>query len=76
MVSWEVELSEYDIQYVLANLLVEFSSPVGEEAIYTCILSIGGILNLKRSGTIIVLEGPYDLLIDMSLKFKFKDSNN
>lgn len=41
MVSWVVELSEYDIQYifrgnikshVLANVLVEFSLPVGKES--------------------------------------------
>lgn len=32
--------------------------------------------NLKGSGTIIVLEGSPDLLINQSLRFQFKTSNN
>jgi len=85
MVAWSVELSEYDIQFlpcrsiksqVLADFLVEFTSPIQEKAPHVWILSVVGSSNKKGSGARIILEGPKDLLIEQSLRFEFKVSNN
>ncbi|XP_039687900.1 uncharacterized protein [Medicago truncatula] len=85
MVSWAVELSEYDILFaprnsiksqVLADFMVEFSSPIETTTPLVWTLSVDGSSNLKGSGAGIVLEGPGDLLIEQSLKFEFKASNN
>ncbi|XP_039687770.1 uncharacterized protein [Medicago truncatula] len=85
MLSWSVELSEYDIQFaprnniksqVLADFVVEFTSPAQEAAPHVWILSVDGLSNIKGSGAGIILEGPGDLLIEQSLKFDFKASNN
>jgi ribonuclease HI len=40
------------------------------------LLSVDGSSNLKGSGTSVVLEGANDLLIEKSLRFEFKASNN
>jgi len=73
MVAWSIELFEYDIQFlprgsiksqVLANFLVELTSPVNEEAPHVWLLSVGGSFHLKGSGAGIILEGPGDLLIE------------
>jgi len=85
MVAWSIELSEYDIRFlprgsiesqVLADFLVELSSPLHEETPRVWILSVDGSSNLKGSGAKIVLEGLSDLLIEQSLIFEFKASNN
>ena len=85
MVTWSIELSEYDIQFiprgsiksqVLADFVVEFSSPIQEEVPYVWLLSVDGSSNLKGSRAGVVLEGPNDLLIEQSLRFEFKVSNN
>jgi hypothetical protein len=85
MVAWSIELSEYDIQFlprgsiksqVLADFVVEFTSPVQEAVPYAWLLSVDGSSNLKGSGAGVVLEGPNNLLIEKSLIFKFKVSNN
>lgn len=85
MLSWSIELSEYDIQFaprnniksqVLADFVVEFTSPIQESLPHVWLLSVDGSSNIKGSGAGIILEGPGDLLIEQSLKFDFKASNN
>jgi len=85
MVSWSVKLSEYDLQYVprssiksqvLADFVVEFTSPAHNVAPFVWLLSVDGSSNLKGSGAGIILEGPGDVLIEQSLRFEFKASNN
>jgi len=88
LVKWAIELSEYGIQYesrgtikaqFLADFVVELSEPpvenqgVGE---IMWILSVDGASNLRGSGAGIVLEGPEGVLIEQSLRFAFKASNN
>jgi len=67
MVSWSVELSEYDLQYVprssiksqvLADFVVEFTSPAQQVAPFVWLLLVDGSSNLKGSGAGIILEGP------------------
>jgi len=85
MVSWSVELSEYDLYYVprssiksqvLADFVVEFTSPAQYVAPFVWLLLVDGSSNLKGSGAGIILEGPGDILIEQSLIFEFKASNN
>ncbi|MCI43680.1 putative gag polyprotein, partial [Trifolium medium] len=40
------------------------------------ILSVDGASNLRGSGTDVVLEGPDGVLIEKSLRFEFRASNN
>jgi len=85
MVSWSVELSEYELPYVLRNniksqvladFVVEFTSPAQNVAPFVWLLSVDGSSNLNESGAGIILEGPGDVLIEQSLRFEFKASNN
>lgn len=71
MVAWAVELSEYDIEFVpqssikyqvLDNILVELSAPASKKSSCKWILFVDGSSNLKESGSMIVLEGPSDLI--------------
>jgi len=57
MVAWSIELSEYDIQFlprgsiksqVLADFLVELTSPIQEAAPHVWLLSVDGSSNFKR----------------------------
>jgi len=85
MVAWSIELSENDIQFsprgsikshVLADFVVELTSPIQEETPHVWLLSVDGSSNVKGSGAEIVLEGSGDLLIEQSLRFEFKEINN
>jgi len=88
LVKWAIELSEYGIQYesrglikvqFLADFVVELSEPpVADQSVreITWILSVHGASNLRGSGADIVLEGPEGVLIEQSLRFAFKASNN
>jgi len=85
IVSWSVKLSEYDIQFiprssiksqVLANFVVEFTSLVQNVAPFLWLLLVDRSSNFKGSGAGIILEGPGDILIEQSLRFEFKASNN
>lgn len=73
MVSWMVELLEYDIQYIprgsiksqaLEDVLAEFSLPLDEETPSEWSLSVDHASNVNGSGAGIVLEGPGDMLIE------------
>ncbi|XP_068504556.1 uncharacterized protein [Phaseolus vulgaris] len=87
MVKWAVELSEFNIKYeprgpikgqIFADFVVELSSEtvqsVGDG--FRWVLSVDGSFNQLGSGAGIILEGPNDMLIEQSLKFTFKASNN
>ncbi|GAU41162.1 hypothetical protein TSUD_282350, partial [Trifolium subterraneum] len=85
MVAWSIELSEFDILFsprgsiksqVLADFILEMTTP--PEAINTqpWTLSVDGASNLRGSGAEVVLEGPNGVLIEQSLHFAFKASNN
>lgn len=85
MVARSIELSEYDIQFVprgsiksqvLADFVVELTSPSQEEVSFVWLLSVDGSSNLKGSGAGVILEGPDDIIIEQSLIFEFKASNN
>jgi len=62
----------------LVDFLVELSDPISDRQSgeWSWILSMDGASNLKGSGAGVVLEGPEGVLIDQSLRFAFKASNN
>jgi len=82
MSSWAVELSEFNIRYephgpIKAQCLLDFfndlqHTPTKDQ--WT--LHVDGSSNPKAVGAGIVLEGPNDILIEKSLHFAFKTSNN
>jgi len=82
MSSWAVELSEFNIRYephgpIKAQRLLKFVNDLQQtptEDQWT--LHVDGSSNLKGVGAGIVLEGPNDILIEKSLHFAFKTSNN
>jgi len=85
MVAWTVELSEFDIAFeprgaikaqVLADFLVEMTMEKGGLEVAKWVLSVDGSSNLKGSGAGVALEGPDGVLIEQSLRFEFKASNN
>jgi len=85
MMSWSVELSEYDLQHVsrssiksqvLTDFVVEFTSLAQNVAPFVWLLSVAGSSNLKGSGVGYILEGPGDVLIEQSLRFECKASKN
>jgi ribonuclease HI len=85
MVTWSVELSEFDIIFeprgaikaqVLADFIVEMTAENGNLINASWILSVDGSSNLKGSGAGVTLEGPDSVLIEQSLRFEFKASNN
>jgi hypothetical protein len=85
MVAWAVELSEFDITFsprgaiksqILADFILELSTPPKENSEEPWTLSVDGASNLKGSGAGVVLEGPDGVLIEQSLWFAFKASNS
>ncbi|RDY14737.1 Tf2-6, partial [Mucuna pruriens] len=86
MVAWSVQLLEFDISFerrghvkaqALANFIIELTcvgSPTAEEG--ERFLSIDGSSNQTRSRVGIILEGPNGVLIEESLHFEFRSSNN
>jgi len=82
MSSWAVELSEFNICYephgpIKAQYLLDFVNDLQhtpEEDQWT--LYVDGSSNPKGAGIDIVLEGPNDILIEKSLHFAFRTSNN
>lgn len=72
MVSWVVELSEYDIQYVLRTIIKlqalaysmeDLNSHVDEDMPLEWKLYIDGASNIKGSGDKIIMGGTADILI-------------
>ncbi|KAK2425775.1 hypothetical protein QL285_024519 [Trifolium repens] len=85
MVAWSIELSEFDIAFlprgsiksqVLADFILEMTSPPEEEDKQPWTLSVDGASNIKGNGAGVILEGPDGVLIEQSLRFAFKASNN
>jgi len=87
MVKWAVELSEFDIKYeprgpikgqIFADFVVELSSETAqsERNDFRWVLSVDGSSNQQGSGAGVILEGPDGVLIEQSLRFAFKASNN
>ncbi|XP_068476662.1 uncharacterized protein [Phaseolus vulgaris] len=87
MVKWVVELSKFDIRYepgrpikgqVFADFVVELSSGDAppEGSVFRWVLSVDGSSNQQGSGAGVILEGPNGVLIEQSLRFAFKASNN
>jgi len=87
MVNRAVELSEFDIRYeprgpikgkVFADFVVELSSGAAspEGSVFQWVLSVDGSSNQQGSGAGVILEGPNGMLIEQSLRFAFKASNN
>lgn len=81
MVGWAVELSEFGIRYepqgsVKGQHLADFAAEIpltgqGEWTLY-----VDGASGRTVSGASVVLEGPNRFLMEHSLIFKFKASNN
>jgi len=82
MSSWAVELSEFNIRYephgpIKAQCLLDFINDLQQPPIKDQLtLHVDGSSNPRGVGAGIVLEGPNDILIEKSLHFAFKTSNN
>jgi len=82
MSSWAVELSEFNIRYephgpIKAQCLLDFVNDLQQTPIEDqWTLHVDASSNPRGAGTGIVLEGPNDILIEKSLHFAFKTSNN
>nr|KYP43933.1 Transposon Ty3-I Gag-Pol polyprotein [Cajanus cajan] len=84
MVSWSVELSQFDICFEprgpikaqsMADFINEFTPEAPPEP-HVWTLHVDGSSNLQGSGAGIILEGPGKVVIEQSLRFSFKASNN
>nr|KYP57086.1 Retrovirus-related Pol polyprotein from transposon 17.6 [Cajanus cajan] len=64
--------------FITADFLVELTPPAEEDSSGESewILSVDGASNLGGSGARIVLEGPGGILLEHSLRFEFRASNN
>ncbi|GAU47095.1 hypothetical protein TSUD_369280 [Trifolium subterraneum] len=60
----------------LADFMLELTNPPSENDPQPWTLSVDDSSNLRGSGTGVVLEGPEGVLIEQSLRFAFKASNN
>jgi len=87
MVHWAVKLSEFDVHYeprgpikgqVYADFVVELflADTHHKESDFRWVLSIDGSSNQQGSRAGVILEGPNGLLIEQTLRFAFKASNN
>ena len=81
--SWSIELSEFSIKYephdpIKAQCLADFTNDLQpqEPTHEWWIMHVDGSSNTKGAGAGIVLEGPSGILIEQSLCFAFKTSNN
>ncbi|XP_014489934.1 uncharacterized protein LOC106752716 [Vigna radiata var. radiata] len=82
MIGWSVELSEFGLKYeprgsVRGQHLADFAvdlPPEGDEFYWK--LSVDGSSNRRGGGAGVVLEGSNGILIEQSLVFQFKVSNN
>ncbi|GAU52027.1 hypothetical protein TSUD_418500, partial [Trifolium subterraneum] len=61
---------------LLADFILELSSPPEATSMQPWTLSVDGASNIRGSGAGVVLEGPDGVLIEQSLRFAFKASNN
>ncbi|XP_072066859.1 uncharacterized protein [Arachis hypogaea] len=85
LVKWLVELSEFDITYegrasiksqFLADFITEFSVPITTEDYIEWSLYVDGSSNPQGCGACIILDDGRGNVIEHSLNFSFKASNN
>ncbi|XP_057418560.1 uncharacterized protein LOC130712759 [Lotus japonicus] len=85
LVSWSVELSEYDIIYEprgqvtiqsLIDFVAELTRTEGDKENSEWVLSVDGSSNESGSGAGVSIESLDKMLIEQSLKFEFRASNN
>jgi len=83
MAAWAIELSEYEIHYeprgpIKAQSLADFATELQDVNIQNVwwTLHVDGSSNIRGGGAGIVLEGPNDIVLEQSLRFKFRVSNN
>jgi ribonuclease HI len=85
MMTWAVELSQYDISYeprqaikaqtALADFVAEMTHP-GEEPKGSWTIYVDGSSNPKGVGAGILIENDEGVTVEYSLKFEFPTSNN
>ncbi|XP_020238112.1 uncharacterized protein LOC109817307 [Cajanus cajan] len=84
MVAWSVELSQFDITFkprgpIKAQCLADFMNelhPHGQFEEQWWTLHVDGSSNCQESGAGVILEGPKGIVLEQSLRFRFKASNN
>lgn len=85
MTSWSVELSKFDIIYkgrmaiksqALVDFLVKMIPTAKPYLNSSSSLWVDGASNLRGGGAGVVLEGPNGVVLEQSLCFDFKVSNN
>ncbi|XP_072084713.1 uncharacterized protein [Arachis hypogaea] len=85
LIKWSIELSEFDIHYqprgsvksqCLADFVAELSCPNSDDKGHPWTLFVDGASNPQGSGAGILLESSDGIVIEHSLRFSFKASNN
>ncbi|XP_061375349.1 uncharacterized protein LOC133317499, partial [Gastrolobium bilobum] len=85
MISWSIELLEYDIIYeprqaikvqVLADFLVEMTHLHEAEDSVDWVIYVDRSSNIKGSGVGVIVESPQGITVEHSIHFGFKASNN
>jgi hypothetical protein len=80
MMSWAIELTQYDISYELrlvikAQVLAEMTH-LGENHPGEWMIYVDGSSNIKGCGVGVILENSEGLVVEYSLRFDFPTSNN
>nr|KYP74755.1 Uncharacterized protein Mb2253c family [Cajanus cajan] len=84
MMAWSIELSEFDITFeargpIKSQCLADFMNelqPKGHFVSDLWTMHVDGSSNNQGCGAGIILEGPSGLILEQSLRFAFKTSNN
>ena len=84
MVTWSVELFEFDTRYepraaIKAQALADFLVEMVDEAEFvdpTWALYVDGASSTKGYGARIILKKEGEIMVEMSIKFDFPVSNN
>ncbi|XP_020222101.1 uncharacterized protein LOC109804683 [Cajanus cajan] len=84
MMAWSIELSQFDITFkprgpIKAQCLADFINelhPQGQFEEHWWTLHVDGSSNCRGSGAGVILEGPKGIVLEQSLRFRFKASNN
>ncbi|XP_020236657.1 uncharacterized protein LOC109816175 [Cajanus cajan] len=84
MMAWSVELSQFDLTFkprgpikaqCLANFINELH-PLSQFEDHWWTLHVDGSSNCRGSEAGVILEGPKGIVLEQSLRFRFKASNN
>nr|XP_025676136.1 uncharacterized protein LOC112776263 [Arachis hypogaea] len=85
LIKWAIELSEFDIQYqprgsvksqYLVDFIAELTEPCSDTSSPTWTLFVDGASNPQGAGAGILLENSDGIVLEHSLRFSFKASNN